>query len=217
MGLRHLDNFFAVARAALLVLWITGADGASLANAAESQEEMLCGCYSLYVSLVILGEEDIGVDGLYKDLGVSTAKGYSMHALAECAKKRGFHTLLVDTTLDNLTRRPEPFACIAHVDDQSHFLVITGYEPRSQSATIVDPLPVSGTVKPREVDRIALDSRWKGLALLISREELRAEEDLPWSWQTSVLAAGFWTSLGLSLVGGAAYLFRTNIRRRTTS
>jgi len=160
-------------------------------------DQLLCGLYCLAFGLGVLGSPAT-LDDVQKRLGTvpPTAPGYSLGQMADVAQSYGFQTLLVETSVENLRRRPKPFAVIAHVDADMHFLCVIDVDP-SGHATIFDPLTLSsGRDSVSRVDGPLLTGRWDGVALLISRAPLLAEEDLPWT-------TGMWLRGGLAVVAPA--------------
>ena len=143
---------------------------ATLLQTADAPPDLRCGSYCLYISLKALDLPLASLAELEAKLGQPSAAGYSMGQLAEIAQSFGAETLGVETNFDNLRRRPGRFACIALVD-KHHFVNIAVVD--ATHAHIIDP--------PRDYD-LPLDtlrSQWDGKALLVSREPLLAEEDLP--------------------------------------
>ena len=167
-------------------------------TAAESGKEpdLRCGSYCLYVGLKALDLPVQSFDELEAKLGQPSPAGYSLGQLEEAARGYGVHTLGVQTTVENLQRRPGRFVCIAHLNE-SHFVNIAAIEERV--ASIIDP-PRRSSVP---VD--TLRSQWDGTALLISGEPLLAEEDLPRElpWSALLLSIG-----GAVAVGSAWYMAR---------
>lgn len=169
---------------------------AALAQApATNETDLRCGSYCLYVSLKGL---DLPVKGLAEvegKLGPPLAAGYSLGQLDEVARGYGAHTLAVDTSLENLHRRPGRFACIAHVRG-SHFVNVADVNERE--ILIVDP--------PRKYT-LPLDTfrgMWAGKALLIAPQPLLAEEELPrpLPWRRVVGTAGIGLLVLLFLAAG---------------
>lgn len=157
---------------------------ASAAHAAEEPpNDLRCGINTLYVGLRALDVEVAsGPDELEQKLGTIPADGYSLAQLADVAESYGLHTLGVQTTPENLTRRPGRFVCIAHVQG-SHFVNVANVQDGVVS--IIDP--------PREYTMAADAFRtlWSGTALLISPDPLLPEEDLPqpFNWRPLLIAA----------------------------
>lgn len=131
-----------------------------------------CGPQCLYTAMTAI---DVNV-GEYADFlqtfGLIEARGTSLIPLADMAEQHGLQTLLVKTTLDNLRTRGQNarFACVAHLDG-NHFVLIG--DVQENRVWIVDPPAET------EVASAALLARWKGHALLLAKEPLVREEDLP--------------------------------------
>lgn len=158
--------------------------GATRIATAQDEPDPLCGANTLYISLKALDADVGSFDELRASLGKLRPQGYSLGQLAEAAESHGMHTVGVQTSAENLSRRPGRFACIAHVDD-NHFVNIA--DVKNGMVSIIDP-PRSYTL-PAET----LSARWDGTALLISPEPILAEEDLPrplpWRWVGAALLA----------------------------
>ena len=143
----------------------------SLSQAPEQGSDLRCGSFCLYVSLKALDFSVASFEEVEQRLGPPGGVGYSLGQLDEVAKDYGAYTLGVQTSPENLRRRPGRFACIARLDE-AHFVNIAEIEDRE--AYVVDP--------PRRDFRLPLDTlraRWDGTALLISPDPLVPEEDLP--------------------------------------
>ncbi len=154
-----------------------------------------CGAYCLYVALRGL-DVPVDLDDLQKSLGPPTPGGYALAHLQEVAGGMGLRTLAVRTMPEALRRRPGRFACIAHLDDD-HYVCIAGFDARGR-ARVIDP-PNKSLLPPE-----ALGYRWKGAALLISKEPLLAEDDLPrpFPWTAA------WATAGAVCLGGAIWKLR---------
>lgn len=171
--------------------------------AGETATRLDCGFQCLAVSLGALGEDvsDASLHSLRNQLGMPTPAGYSLGELGEVASARSLHTLLVKTNAANLSRRSEEFACIASVDDGTHFICILGFGDQRGEVLLFDPLrlPVGNGVYSTDV--VALEQRWDGTALLLARVPLAREEDLPngfpwWlTWSLVAIAAGLAAAL----------------------
>lgn len=151
--------------------------------AQRAEPDVYCGSRCLFMALHALEIPVPSYEALEEALGAPQTGGYSMQDLASAAERFGARTLAVQTTLDRLTRRPGRFACIAHVKD-NHFVLLT--DVRDGVVTMVDGL------EKRSLAAIACNEIWSGKALLISRQELLPEEDLPQprSWWTYGLVGG---------------------------
>jgi ABC-type bacteriocin/lantibiotic exporter with double-glycine peptidase domain len=122
-----------------------------------------CGSYALYVCLTGLGLTQDTFADLERKLGPPGAAGYSILQLEEVAKDYGANTLIVETSIDNLKSRREPFGCIVLLK-RSHFVAL--YDIDGDRAYIIDP--------PREYS-VPLDTfraLWEGKALLIAKGPL---------------------------------------------
>lgn len=150
----------------LLAAWVA----VTFLQVGGAPPDLKCGSQCLYVSLKALDIPVGSFSELEAKLGQPTAQGYSMGQLADAAESFGAKTLGVETTFDNLRRRPSRFACMALVDNH-HFVNLT--EVGDTHVHVIDP-PRDYTL-PLET----LRSMWDGKALLISNEALLAEEDLP--------------------------------------
>jgi ABC-type bacteriocin/lantibiotic exporter with double-glycine peptidase domain len=163
----------------ILVLAATiGADGPQQ----KPDIDVRCGSYCLYVALKAFDcpvESFAELDG---KLGEPSLAGYSLGQLDEAARVYGAHTLGVETTIENLQRRPGRFACLTLVGD-AHFVLMA--DVRDEKVSIIDP-PESSSI-PLDTFR----SRWSGTALLISDRPLLREEDLPqpFPWVTLLAVA----------------------------
>lgn len=134
------------------------------------EPNLRCGSYCLYVSLEALDIPVKSFSELEGKLGQPGRAGYSLAQLDEVARSYGAQTLGVETTIENLRRRPGRFACIARIDG-NHFVNVA--DLLDGEAYIVDP--------PDRDYRVPVDTlrtRWDGTALLISAEPLVAEEAL---------------------------------------
>jgi ABC-type bacteriocin/lantibiotic exporter with double-glycine peptidase domain len=151
-----------------------------------------CGVQCLAVSLNQLGRS-VTYEEIASEIGdPAGTEGYSLGQLMEVAESRGFKTLLVDTKLSTLQRRPKPFACIAHVDDGTHFIVIIGLDATRRTIQIFDP-KLATKIKPLAThDYEVLERRWRGTALLIAESAILKEEEIPaasWPWWLYIAAA----------------------------
>lgn len=164
---------------------------ASLLQADVSPPDLKCGSQCLYVSLKALDFPVGSFAELEAKLGQPSAAGYSMGQLSEAAKLYGAEVLGVETTFENLRRRPGRFACIALIS-KSHFVNFADVE--DQQTYVIDP--------PRDY-KLPLDTlrtRWDGKALLISHEPLLSEEDLPRPFPRWILFSG----VGILVIGVAS-------------
>ncbi|MCH7990201.1 MAG: hypothetical protein IID46_13760, partial [Planctomycetes bacterium] len=125
----------------LLLLLAFLQTNAAQAKSPANTVDLKCGGYCLYVSLKALDLPVTSYDELEKRLGQPTRAGYSMAQLEKTAKEYGAQTLGVQTSVDNLLRRPGRFACIALIEG-NHFVNLAAVEdgkmsiidtPRSES------------------------------------------------------------------------------------
>ncbi len=141
-----------------------------------------CGAICLYIALRSLDIEISGPQEVIERVGPPPEGGFSLDQLAETAAAYGMQTRTVETSADNLMRRPGRFACIAHYGE-GHFVNLIDAE---QGLVHVIDAPRSMRV-PTET----FDMFWSRKALLISAQPIIAEEDLPveWSWWPFIYAA----------------------------
>jgi ABC-type bacteriocin/lantibiotic exporter with double-glycine peptidase domain len=98
---------------------------ASLLFAAEPKPDdthLQCGLHCLFVGMVALDVE-AKLDDVEGKLGPPQAGGYSLADLKRVAKGYGLKTAAVRTSAENLSRRNERFACMAHVKGH-HFVML---------------------------------------------------------------------------------------------
>ena len=161
--------------------------------------DVRCGSYCLFVALDALGLAPDEFEALEGSLGPPDPRGYSMEELRRQAEQLGAETLAVKTSLENLARRKarESFCCIAFLDGESHYVVLSDTE--SGSVSVVDP-PQS-----YELPAETLGALWSGEALLLSTEPLTPEADLGGGFGTVALVllvvAGVGLVAGLLLLG----------------
>ena len=157
-----------------------------------------CGFYCVGVALHSFGFEDADAASLRGKLGEPGTRGYSLADLDRVAGEFGARTLTVVTTLDGLKARSaagERFAAVARVDG-NRFVLVSGFT-RDGRVHVIDP-PGSYDQPPE-----TFAARWDGNALLVSRDPLTPEEELPgpFPWLTAGLcaagAAGLCAVLGL--------------------
>jgi len=162
-----------------------------------------CGCHCLFVSLRALDVEIASLAELEERLGQPGPGGYSMAQLDDAAHTYGAHTLGVETNAEDLLRRPGRFACIALIAD-NHFVNLANVD--DGRAHVVDPPRASW------IPLTTLRTQWDGRALLIAREPLLAEADLPWEFP-----AWLWPAVAGVLLAMATLFVsrRLWLRRRT--
>ena len=156
-----------------------------------------CGEYCLRVALPALGFAPGEVAAAVQSLGVAPPVGHAAADLTAAAAAAGGRAAAVSTTLAALRARQdlgEPLACVLHLDGD-HYALLNGFADDG-SALIVDP-PRSYSLPPE-----SLAKRWDGTAVLVSRDALTPEADLPrpFPWATAALAAA--GGLGLLAAGG---------------
>jgi Protein of unknown function (DUF1573)/Peptidase C39 family len=122
-----------------------------------------------------------------------------MQQLAEAAGAFGAHAVGVKTTLADLERRRQRFACIALLEDTGHFVCIYDLDPTT--VYLADPPEQRGVV------RDAFDRLWGGKALLISDVPIEPPAQA-WSGAWLLAAVGMCALIG-------AVLGRTVLRGRT--
>ena len=186
----------------LAVLIILGAALPSRPGELASDPEVECG---LHCAEVVTRVFDRDAQSLRERLQGAPPMGYTLADLREGVESVGLQTLLVKTSSENLTRRPPPFAAIAHVDEGRHFVVLYDIDPARESACVFDPKNLVRTDGLQEMDLAALETRWDGVALLVSPHPLVPEEELPWTTMMWLRAAGLAVGvIGLAVAGGWA-------------
>ncbi len=136
----------------------------------EIQRSEHCGAMCLYIALRSLDVEVADVQEVIDRLGSPPPGGYNLLQLKEAAEAYGMHTRGVETSADNLSRRPGRFACIAHYED-GHFVNLANVE-EGQVHLIDAPRSLWVPIE-------TFDSRWSHHALLISHDSILAEDELP--------------------------------------
>jgi ABC-type bacteriocin/lantibiotic exporter with double-glycine peptidase domain len=162
-----------------------------------------CGSRCLYMSLRALDVPVADFAELEEKLGPPSVNGYSMGQLAEAARSYGMDVLPVQTNFDNLQRRPERFACIAHI--RGFHFVNFGDVTGDRQVMMYDP-PRPPTLVP--IDTV--NTQWDGTALLVSNRPLLAEEDLPQPFPWRVILGAL---LGLIVAATLAVL----VKRRSVA
>ncbi len=163
----------------LMLLATLATFGQVPAKGASPGTDPRCGSYSLYVALKAMDLAPATFADLEKKLGPPVDKGYSMAQLDEAARSYGASTMAVETTLNNLRWRPEPFTCIALLE-REHFVVV--YDVDDSVVSMID-VP-QGLKIPVET----FDRAWTKKALLIGPAPLVPEESIrePWSPSASL-------------------------------
>ena len=193
-------------RAAFLAACLLAAPcGTALGAEPAPDVNLRCGEDCLRVALPGLGFADDAVAAALEHLGPAPGGGHALADLAAAVEAAGGHALAVETAADRLRARQaagDRFACVAHVDG-NHYALIAGFTDDG-AAEVFDP-PEIYTLPPE-----TLAARWDGRALLIARDPLTPEADLPgpFPWRACLLAAA-----GLGVVaGGWTWLARRSPR-----
>jgi ABC-type bacteriocin/lantibiotic exporter with double-glycine peptidase domain len=150
----------------------------------------LCGAHCLFMALRALDAPIDGLQPLVSRLGDPPDGGYSLAQLAAEAEKFDLHTLGVETSLASLSRRPGRFVCIAHMK-KGHFVVIAKCDERN--VTVVNP-PEAQTIPAS-----TFLGQWDGKALILSREPVIPEGQIPVPWGRMAYFLG---AVVLALVSG---------------
>ncbi len=164
-------------------------------NVADSQP--LCGASCIYVALNALDVNVTSFESLLERLPEVAMAGHSFGDLAKVAQSYEMKTLAVETTLANLERRRERFACVAHING-THFVLISNIG--AGHVTLIDP-PYEKTI-----DRDLFSDSWNGKALLISAGDLVPEDKLNSRLPEALLAV----VIVVCAVGGSFYVFKQN-------
>ena len=127
------------------------------------------------------------LETLEKRMGPVGPHGYSLKQLADAAEGCGALTLGVKTNLDRLRSRTGRFACIALLEDSSHFVCISNIDDNNVYA--VDPPEL------RQIPLEAFSKVWSGKALLISKSPLRLDVEGYALWQYAAVFSIVITSL----------------------
>ena len=146
-----------------------------------------CGFYCLAVALRTAGVGGADAKSLRAALGDPGTRGYSLADLDRVARELGAETLAVSTSLDGLKARVaagDRYAAITHVDG-NHFVLVSGFAPDGRVEVIDAPRTYE---QPPET----FAARWDGAALLVARDPLTPEADLPgpFPWLVAALSAG---------------------------
>jgi ABC-type bacteriocin/lantibiotic exporter with double-glycine peptidase domain len=177
--------------ATLFVGCLFAADPAVTEVAADPR----CGSKCLYLALRLL-DRPVEFPELERVLGEPSGAGYTLAQLEAAARTFGAETLGVQTSWEHLARRPERFACLAHVDG-GHFVLF--HELKGGGVSVVDP--------PRILDlpQATLKTRWTGTALLLANHPLTPEESL---------ARSNWSIIGMGALLAAIVGLGWWLRRR---
>ncbi|HWE39097.1 MAG TPA: DUF1573 domain-containing protein [Isosphaeraceae bacterium] len=172
----------------MLSLLFVVAMGQVPAEPGSKTADLRCGSYSLYIALKAIDRAPPTFEDLEKTLGSPGPGGYSMKQLEDGAKQRGAQTIAVETTLDNLRWRREPFACITLIND-NHFVVFYN----------IDDQYVYYINAPHEV-KLPIDTFrpvWSRQCLLIGPEPFAPEESIRRPWSRAWILGGV---LGIAFV-----------------
>jgi ABC-type bacteriocin/lantibiotic exporter with double-glycine peptidase domain len=164
-------------------------------NVTNSQP--LCGASCVYVALNALDVNVTSFESLLERLPEVAMAGHSLGDLAKVAQSYEMKTLAVETTLENLERRSERFACVAHINE-AHFVLISNIG--AGHVTLMDP-PYEKTI-----DRDVFSNSWNGKALLISAGDLVPEDKLGGRFPEAVLCV----IIVVCAVGGSFHLLKHN-------
>ena len=135
----------------------------------DPEPDLLCGVKCVYVGLISLEVDPGTFSSFVQKCGVPDARGYSIGRLEQVAQSFGVSTLSVQTSLDNLKRRKNPFVCVAHVDGH-HFMNLI--DANESVVWVIDP------PQEKQIAKELFAQRWNGTALLLSRTPLVPEESL---------------------------------------
>lgn len=140
-------------------------------------QNLRCGAESLYFGLKWLDLPVADFPQVEAKLGPPSNLGYSMSQLESAAQSFGAQTLGVETTLENLARRPEPLVRIAYLNSK-HFVTILGES--NGLVEIINP-----PAREIQIPRATFLQLWDGKALLLSTNPILKEEDLagPFPWR----------------------------------
>jgi hypothetical protein len=148
---------------------------------APTSSDPRCGSRCLYVALRALEFDVPNLAELETRLGGVPPGGFSLAQLEQAARSYGAQTLGVKTSADNLTKRVGRFCCIAHLNG-SHFVLLADID--GDTVSVADPPGLT------ELPIDTLMSQWSGVALLVSRDPLEAEESLGGSGTLAMLLTG---------------------------
>jgi ABC-type bacteriocin/lantibiotic exporter with double-glycine peptidase domain len=178
---------------------------ASSAAGTFDAPNLRCGAESLYFGLKWLDLPVANFAELEAKLGPPSGLGYSMAELESAAKSFGAQALGVETTLENLARRPEPLARIAHMNSK-HFVAIVGIE--NGMVHLINP-----PAREIQIPSSTFLQLWDGKVLLLSTSPITREEALtrqfPWR-----LIIGVATGVLLTLL--ASFVLRSKKPRSST-
>jgi ABC-type bacteriocin/lantibiotic exporter with double-glycine peptidase domain len=147
---------------------------ASSSAGAFDAPNLRCGAESLYFGLKWLDLPVANFAELEAKLGPPSGLGYSMAELESAAKSFGAQTLGVETTLENLARRPEPLVRIAHMNSK-HFVTIVSV--KDGMVDLINP-----PAREIQIPSSTFRQLWDGKVLLLSTSPIISEEELTWQF-----------------------------------
>ena len=194
----------------MLILLATIATGqTSATGAADRPRSVHCGGYCLYIALEALGAAPRSYEDLQARLKPPPPSGYSLDQLDEAARALGAKTLVVETTVDDLLGRSEPFACITLIT-KNHYVLL--YDIDGKYAYFID-YPSKSKV-PLDTFRAV----WERKALLVGPEKFEGEESVFARLRRRRLARDVALGVaGAAVVGFAAACLWRFVRRRSRS
>lgn len=202
------NSFIAVLRRIVVATAVVAAVATS--NIAYPQAGITgprCGSYCLYAAMKLFDRAPNEFGEVEKLLGVPAADGYSLEQIRKAAELQGLNTLAVTTTIENLSERARPFACIAHLDG-NHFSLIA--EAAESGVLIVDP-PTS-YITPVET----FQARWKGVCLLISDSVIESEEVVSARIRRRAMSTRLgWIAVSVFLFGFALWSARRLLKKHS--
>lgn len=160
-------------------------------DTAGATPDVTCGSQCLYVGLKGLGLAPKTYAALEKSIGPPSARGYSMLELENEARKHGASTLAVETTLEHLSARDQPYVCLTLING-NHYVLIKNIA--DDNIELIDP-PRSVTV-----NRDAFGTLWDRKVLLLATSPLTSEADLRIAGGMTMLG---WSATVLFLLCGA--------------
>lgn len=157
-----------IATHALLVSVILAVQADERPQGRIASRDPFCGVYCVYIALGTLGRTPADYEAFEKSFGAFSTHGYSMDTLETQAKKHDVQTLGVETSIANLKKRQEAFACIALINPY-HYINV--YDIDDEYVYVID-YPKSYKLPLATFSKI-----WSGKALLLSQETLAPESD----------------------------------------
>ena len=181
-------------------------------SSSQTNNDLRCGLYCLTLGLSALGNKDFTLERMEDSLGQPSALGYSLMQLSDSAKKQGFETVSVRTSLDNLTYRRnvlgERFICIASYGPE-HFVLIYGSD--GNVVRIADP--------PRtfSIDVPVFEREWTGNCLLIGTSPLSPEEEILAKRRTREIYMRIGATIGPFLIISVLILAIARLRKHSSN